>query len=85
MKQGKSRRVLAIIGIVILLALYLTTLLLAVFGNENTTPWFMASICATVIVPILMWVYSWLYKMLKKDVEDSVTKAAESQNDHTDR
>ena len=76
MKQGKSRRVLAIIGIVILLGLYITTLLLAIFGNEHTTSWFMACICATVVVPILMWVYSWLYKMLKKDVADSVNTSS---------
>lgn len=75
MKNSKSRRILALAGIIILAGLYITTLLLAVFGNENTTPWFMASICATIVVPILLWVYSWLYKMLKKDVSDAVSES----------
>ena len=74
MKQSKTKRILAIIGIVILLGLYITTLLLAIFGNENTNTWFMACIIATIIVPIMMWVYSWLYNRLKADVEDARNK-----------
>jgi len=81
MKQPKSKRILAIIGIIILAGLYITTLLLAVLGNENTTPWFMASICATIVVPILMWVYSWLYNRLRSDVEDSRKSPTEDQAD----
>ncbi|MBQ9031892.1 MAG: hypothetical protein IJ106_10650 [Parasporobacterium sp.] len=72
--NNKPRRILAIIGIIILVGLYLTTLLLAIFGNEHTNSWFMACIAATIIVPIMLWVYSWLYKMLKKDVSDSGKK-----------
>ena len=71
--QNKAKRILALIGIIILAGLYITTLLLAVFGNENTQSWFMASIACTVIVPIMLWVISWLYNMLKKDVSDSLT------------
>ena len=78
----KIKQLLAIIGIVILVGLYITTLLLAVFGNENTNSWFMASICATIIVPILMWVYSWLYNLLKKDVDDARRKNSESNDQH---
>lgn len=84
MKQSKTRRILAIAGIGILLALYITTLLLAIFGNENTHSWFMACICATVIVPVLMWVYQWLYKLLKKEVSDSRRSQTEDP-DHPDQ
>ena len=73
--SNRPKRVAAIIGIVLLAALYLVTLCLAIFGNEHTTSWFMASICATIIVPILIWVYLWLYRMLKKDVADAQEKA----------
>lgn len=71
MNNNKTKRIMAIIGIVILLGLYITALLLAVLGDENSTPWFMAAICATIIVPILIWIYQWLYKLLKKDVSDT--------------
>ena len=78
--NSKAKRIMAIIGIIILVGLYLTTLLLAVLGNENTTPWFMASICATIIVPILMWVYTWLYNRLRSDVDDARRKAEQEQD-----
>ena len=76
----KGRRIMAIIGIIILVGLYVTTLLLAVFGNENTTPWFMASIAATLVLPILLWVYGWIYKRLKTDMDD-VRNKTEIRND----
>ena len=79
--NNKTKRIMAIIGIIILVGLYITTLLLAIFGNEHTNSWFMACIAATVIVPIMMWVYSWLYKLLKKDVADARSKAALSEQD----
>ena len=79
--NNKTKRIMAIIGIIILVGLYITTLLLAIFGNEHTNSWFMACIAATVIVPVMMWVYSWLYKLLKKDVADARSKAALSEQD----
>lgn len=75
MNNNKTKRIMAIIGIIILLGLYITALLLAILGNENSTPWFMAAICATIIVPILIWIYQWLYKLLKKDVSDAQDKS----------
>ena len=80
MKNSKSKRVLAITGIILLLCLYIVTLVLAIIGNENTTPWFMACICATIIVPILIWVYTWLYNRLKQDVSEAAEKAEKEQN-----
>lgn len=81
MNHSKPKRIAAIIGIVLLGALYLVTLCLAIFGNEHTNSWFMACICATVVVPILIWVYQWLYNLLKKDVADAREKALTEQND----
>lgn len=77
----KPKRILAIIGIIILAGLYITTLLLAIFGDDNTTPWFMASICATIIVPVLLWVYTWLYNRLKSDVEEARNKEKDQSED----
>ena len=83
--NSKHKRVAALIGIALLAALYLVTLGLAIFGNENTTPWFMACIIATIIVPILIWVYLWFYRMLKKDVADAQEKALREQQDADDQ
>ena len=82
--QNKTKRILAIAGIVILAGLILATLLLAIFGNESTRPWFMACICATIIVPIMLWVYSWLYNRLKSDVAEEAKKAEEAKEKDSD-
>ena len=70
----KVKQILAIIGIIIIAALYITTLLLAILGNEQTDKWFTVSIAATILVPLLMWIYSWLYKLLKRDGKDNSPK-----------
>lgn len=70
----KVKQILAIIGIVIILGLYATTLILAICGNENTHGLFMASIFATVMVPVIIYIIQWLYKLVKKQAEETKTK-----------
>ena len=70
----RIKQVLAIIGIVIILGLYATTLILALTGNENTHGLFLASIFATVMVPVLIYIIQWLYKLVKKQAEETKTK-----------
>ena len=74
MSGGEGSMIGTLIGIILLCCLYIVTLILAIIGNENTTPWFMACICATIIVPILIWVYTWLYNRLRQDVNDAREK-----------
>ncbi len=62
----KIKQVLAIIGVILLVGLYLSTLVLAIFGSARTINLFIASIVATVIIPVLIWAYSMVYKLLKK-------------------
>ncbi len=61
----KIRRVLAMIGVIIILALYIITIILALFGNKNTLPLLKISFTATIIVPVLIWVYTLVYKLLE--------------------
>lgn len=61
----KVKQILAIIGVILLVGLYLSTLILAIFGNSNTMNLFIASIVATVIIPVLIWAYSMIYRLLK--------------------
>ena len=67
--MNKTKRILAIIGIIILVGLYVTTLILAIVDNEYTRKFFTASIVCTVVIPVLIYIYQWLYKLLKKDSE----------------
>ena len=58
----KLQRILAILGVVLLLALYASTMIFALSGSENSIGWFKASIAATIIVPVL---YMMIYRYLK--------------------
>lgn len=68
MKKGK--RILALLGVIFLISLYLITLLSALFAKENLMQLLMASIYATFVIPVLFWAYSSIYKLLKKKNSD---------------
>lgn len=61
----KVKRVLALIGVGILIVLYISTLICALSGSENFMNLLMSSIYATVVIPVLIWAYSFVYKLLK--------------------
>ena len=69
-----GKRIAAIIGIILLVGMYITTLVLAIMNNDLTQRFFTASIICTVVIPVLIWVYQWIYKLVKKDAEDARTK-----------
>lgn len=62
----KTKQILAVIGIILLAGLYLTTLILAVLGKEFFQL-FMASMISTIMIPVLIWAYTFVYKLLKKN------------------
>ena len=70
----KVKQILAIIGIVFLVLLYLSTLICAIIDRTETMRLFQASIMATVIIPVLLWAYSFIYKLIKKNAKDQMDK-----------
>lgn len=62
----KVKQILAILGVVLLLGLYVITLIMAVTDNTTTLSMLEASVVATILIPILMWAYSFIYRLLKK-------------------
>lgn len=62
----KLKRILAILGVIILAGMYLTTLILAICGDSNTMNAFVASVVATAVIPVLLWAYSMIYRLLKE-------------------
>lgn len=63
----KVKQVLALAGVVILVGLYASTLICALSASEYFMDLVMASVYATVVIPVLLWAYSFLYKLIKKD------------------
>lgn len=66
-KRSKAKRMFAMAGVILLIGLYLSTLICALFAKENVMNFMMASIYATVIIPVLMWAYSLICRLIKKD------------------
>lgn len=63
----KARQILAIIGIIILVGMYVATLIFAFSADENFMSMLMASIYASAVIPVLIWAFTFIYKLVKKD------------------
>ncbi len=63
----KTKRTLAIIGIIILAGMYLSTLVFALMKHENASDMLMASIACTIIVPVFLYGYVLMYRVLNRN------------------
>ncbi|MBQ9828323.1 MAG: hypothetical protein IJM62_06550 [Lachnospiraceae bacterium] len=59
------KRIVAVIGIIILVSLYIITLVVSLTGEELNMRYLMASVFATFFIPALMWAMMKLYEYLK--------------------
>lgn len=67
----KTKRILVIIGAVLLVALYGSTLVFAIFDHTKSLGFLKASIACTILLPVLLYAYTLIYKLInKKDRED---------------
>ena len=62
----KKKRVVALLGVVILVGLYLITLILAFVDPTASKDWLKASIICTIIIPVFFYAYLLVYRNLKK-------------------
>ena len=62
----KAKRILAIVGIVILLGLYISTLVFALLKSPAAETLLAASIYCTVAVPVFLYAFQLVVKCLKK-------------------
>lgn len=63
-KKTTSKQIVAIIGVVLLAAMYVITLIAAIFDNPNSMLLFRACLIGTFTIPLLIWVYIWMYGKL---------------------
>ena len=76
----KLRRVLALIGAILLAGMYLATMLLAMFGNADSKGWLMASIVMTVLIPVLLYAIQLIARVFSgKNQKEAFRKAAAEQ------
>ena len=63
----KMKRLLALITVVILVALYAAALIFALIDSSWAFSVFKACIGMTVVLPCLLYIYLWIYKVLNKE------------------
>lgn len=80
--MNKTKRIFALIGAILLIALYGSTLVFALIGEPHTMAALKASVVATVIIPVLIWVYTFIYKLVKKESDDLYRKANSKDDDN---
>lgn len=73
MKRSKTVRVLAIIAIVLLVVLYLSSLVFALLNDPVADGLLKASFLATIALPVLLYVYTLMFKYAKQRKENRET------------
>lgn len=58
------KRIAALLGVILLVALYLITLIVAIVDKSASGTWFMLCLIGTVTIPLLIWIYTWMYGVL---------------------
>ena len=65
----KGKRILAWVGIILLVGMYVVTLVTGLMHVEKADVWFKMSIACTIALPILLYGYGLIYKLIKRDKE----------------
>jgi amino acid permease len=66
----KTKRILALIGVILLVILFVATFLLAIFASPKSMGLFKAAFYSTIIIPILLYAYVLVYKHVKNNNND---------------
>lgn len=72
----KFKQIMAIAGVIIIVALYLATFILAFAAGKSETAamLFRAALASTIMVPIFLYVIVWLRKVLAQHYQDKLQK-----------
>lgn len=63
----KRKQILAWIGIILLVAMYLCTLIFSLMKSDAAYGLFRASVACTIIIPVLLYAYILIYRVLNKN------------------
>lgn len=63
---NRVRQVAAIIGIILLVAMYVVTLIAACMGSDSTGRLFRLCLGMTIAVPIFLWIFIWCVGVLTR-------------------
>ena len=76
----KTKRILALIGAILLLFLYVVAFVATVLDHTSDMRYWKAAVAATIIIPVLIWAYSFVYRLLKGS-DDKESDSSTSNSD----
>lgn len=81
-----SKQVVAMIGVILLILLYVMTLILALADNSASHSFFAMSLAGTLVIPIIIFLYTWMYGRItgKKAIGDPDSAALDTKDDKTE-
>mgnify|MGYP003398485566 CR=1 FL=1 len=79
--MNKIKQILAIVGIVILVLLYVSTLIFAILDNPATMKMLGLSIVMTIFIPTLIWIFEVFFRISNKDNSELFNDDASEEND----
>ena len=62
----KIKRILALVGVILLVGMYIATLVFAVLDSPMAKDMLKASIVVSVFVPVMLFAFNLVHRMLKK-------------------
>lgn len=78
-----AKRILALLGVVLLILMYVSTLVFALIDSDMSQNLLKASIACTIILPVLLYGLSLVNRLAKKNNDNSEILQEESSNDST--
>lgn len=66
----KMKRILALLAVIVIALLYLTTFVLSFIQSEQSGELLMISLVATVVIPVLLYIYLWLFRLFKGEEKE---------------
>lgn len=81
--MNKIKRIAAMIGIILLGALYLLTFISSLFANNFTNGLFLASLFSTFFIPVSIYAFMLIYRLVHKtnDIFSPNTKIKKKEED----
>ena len=75
-KKTSGKQIAAIIGILLLVAMYVMTFVFALTDNPGSMHMFAMSVVATIIVPVVIYAYIMIFKLAKDRRDDAMNASA---------
>lgn len=69
----KLKQITALIGVIALVGLYVSTLVLALIDSVEAINLLKVAVYATIVLPVLLWAYSFIYRLLKGKQNDDTS------------